>query len=379
MIEMPTELDTLFESAKRLYQSKAEETINRLSLIWNSSLLDEQIKLSIYPTLKRLIEHSHAVEKSKNRDFKGLHELERTIKAEERILGLLENAISTFISHRNLSTTLPILFKDIYERFYGNSLPFLVISKEGEEQRTYPNIKDENGKLLVGIIGVPPYSLSHIHEWILAGHEFGHVIAHEKLDVGIEYDMSHTTDAIMKNYIMEISADLTAMQIFGPVFLEVLLNEFTGAERSTDEVLSQTHPPIPWRIWICYILAAYFDTRINKAKEIRDVVKDVINELYPDPEKYDDNFMGVKYDTIKKEVTNKITKKREEIRPINNLKECYEDAEEIKRLILEGKQNKVNTYSPDIIVIGGYLASRERPMQFKSYTQKVIDYLIRIE
>lgn len=382
---MPTELDTLFESAKRLYQSKAEETTNRLSLIRNSSLLDEGIKLSIDPTLKRLIDLSHDIEKSKNKDFKRLHELEREVKVKEQIIGLLENAISTFISHRSLSTTLPILFKDIYERFYKkkdeNTLPFLVVSKEEEELRMYPNIKEkgENGKLLVGIIGVPPYSLSHIHEWILAGHEFGHIISYEKLGVGIEYDLSRTNDAIMNNYIMEISADLTAMQIFGPIFLETLLNEFTGAERSINESLSPKHPPIPWRIWICYIMAAHFDKRINKAKEIRDVVKEVINKLYPDPEEYDDDILGVKYDTIRKEVTNKITDMRETIRPINTLKECYEDAEEIKRLILEGKQNKVNTYSSDVIVIGGYLASREEPTQFKSYTQRVIDLLIRME
>ena len=95
---MQTELDTLFESSKRLYQSKAEEAISRLSLIRNNSLLDEQIRLPIDPVLKKLINYSNAIEKSEKGDFKGIHELEKKIKVEEQILRLLENAISTFIS-----------------------------------------------------------------------------------------------------------------------------------------------------------------------------------------------------------------------------------------------------------------------------------------
>lgn len=381
---MPTELDTLFESSKRLYQSRAEEAISRLSLIRNNSLLNEQIRLPIDPILKRLINYSNAIEKSEKGDFKGIHELEKKIKVEEQILRLIESAISTFISNRSLSTTLPILFDDIYKRFYKkgdeSSLPFMIVSREGGELQTYSNMKDENGKLLVGIIGIPPYSLSHIHEWILAGHEFGHIIAHEQLDVGIEYDMSRTTDALMKNYTMEISADITAMQIFGPVFLEALLNEFTGAERGITDALSPTHPPIPWRISICYVMAAPFETRIDKAKEIRDVVENVINKLYPDIKEYDDAIMGVTYDKLQTVVQKKITKKeREKIRPRDNLKECYAGAGEIKKSLLEGKQFQTDSYSPDQIVIGGYLASRENPAQFKPYTQKAIEYLIRVK
>lgn len=384
MTNVPTELETLFESSKRLYQSKAEEAISRLSLIRNSSLLDKHIRLSIDPILERLIGYSNAIEKTENADFKGIHELKKKIKVEELILRLLENAISTFISNRRLSTTLPILFDDIYERFYKreneSSLPFLVVSREGEELQTYSNVKDRSGKLLMGIIGIPPHSLTHIHEWILAGHEFGHIIAHEKLDVGIEYDMSHTTDAIMKNYMMEISADITAMQIFGPVFLEALLNEFTGAERKPGETLtlSPTHPPILWRLLICYKMSTPFDRPINKAKEIRGVVKEVINKLYPKPEEYNDSFLKIKYGKLSADVQKKITpEKRGEIRPIDDLKECYGGAEEVKELLLKGIQCEIGSYSPDQIVIGGYLASRENPPQFKSYTQKAIEYLIR--
>ena len=118
MTNVPTELETLFESSKRLYQSKAEEAISRLSLIRNSSLLDKNIRLSIDPILEKLIGYSNAIEKAENGDFKGIHELKKRIKVEEQTLKLLENAISTFISNRRLSTTLPILFDDIYERFY---------------------------------------------------------------------------------------------------------------------------------------------------------------------------------------------------------------------------------------------------------------------
>ena len=66
---MPDELSKLLESTKRLYKSGTEETINRLTLIRKSSLLDERIKSAIDPILERLKEKAEGIENSK--DFRG--------------------------------------------------------------------------------------------------------------------------------------------------------------------------------------------------------------------------------------------------------------------------------------------------------------------
>lgn len=232
---MTDQLSKLFDSTKQLYKSEVEEVINRLSLIRNSSLLDKRIKDSIKPILSGMTRISANIESIKDKDFKSIHDLEREIRSEERILELLENLISTFISHRNLSTSLPFLFEHLYtEITKGEELPFVVISREGEALQTYPSLRNEKNGLCVGVIGIPLFSVSHLYEWILAGHEFGHIIANKKLNAGIEYAKIRKGDntkeikrKVIQNYKMEILADFTALQIFGPVFLEVLLTEFT--------------------------------------------------------------------------------------------------------------------------------------------------------
>lgn len=386
---MPDELSKLLESTKRLYKSGTEETINRLTLIRKSSLLDERIKSAIDPILERLKEKAEGIENSK--DFRGIHELEWEVRAEEKTLELLENAVSTFISNRTLSTTLSILFEHLYHEVTNNKLPFLVISREGEALQTYPSLRDENNELIVGVIGIPLYSVSHTSEWILAGHEFGHIIAHKKLGVGIEYKTHAKTQAeyescAKSNYMMETLADFTALQIFGPVFLEVLLTKFIGAEPGYEEV-SITHPPIPWRIKFCYDQASYFERKnFNEefkergAKDFKGAIEGVINERYPG-EEYKKYKGVIDYNKIKKEHREISESKFEEIRNIGALKECYKKAYEVSDKLESDEHispdNMASSYSPDQIVIGGYLASRERPAQFKSYTQKVIDALIR--
>ena len=393
---MIDQLNKLFKSTKQLYKSEAEEVINRFSLIRNSGLLDSSIKNSIAPILKRMAEISASIENIPDNDFKSIHELEREIRSKERILEMLENAISTFISHRNLSTSLSILFEHLYTEIIEKDLPFLVISREGEALQTYPSLRNEENELLVGVIGIPLFSVSHLYEWILAGHEFGHIIANKRLNAGIEYaeigeddDLDEIKSKVIRNYKMEILADFTAMQIFGPVFLEVLLTEFTGADpesRGTEDtfVAGKTHPPIPWRIRLCYDQASYFDRMgFNKeferegAEEFIKAVESVISERYPkekSEQKYE-GFGGVKYtDMVKSGI---LEMDFENIRDIEDLKKCYKNAYKISELLQKGETIAEDEFSPDQIVIGGYLASRAKPTEFKSYTQKVIDLMMK--
>ena len=390
---MKDQLSKLFDSTKQLYTSEAEEVINRLSLIRNSSLLDERIKNSIDPVLKRMAEISADIEKVKEKDFEGIHDIEREIRIEERILELLENAISTFISHRNLSTSLSILFEHLYTEITKEELPFLVVSREGEALQTYPSLRNEESELLVGVIGIPLFSVSHTYEWILAGHEFGHIIANKIMNAGIDYaEIDREKDfpdaikrKVIHNYTMEILADFTAMQVFGPAFLEVILTEFTGAERSIEVVASRTHPPIPWRIRLCFERASYFEREgFNKefkeegAKEFINAVKDVISKRYPKEksEKYE-GYEGVKYEDM---VENGILRMDfEKIRDIEDLKKCYRNAYKISKLLRKGETIPETEVYSDQVVIGGYLASREDPKEFKSYTQKVTDFLMKME
>jgi hypothetical protein len=389
---MTDQLTKLFESTKQLHKSEADEVINRLSLIRNSSLLDERIKDSIAPILKRVTKISANIEdiKIEYKDFKKIQDLKREIRIEEQILELLENAISTFISHRNLSTTLSILFEHLYYEITQSKLPFLVVSREGEALQTYPSLKSEKKGLLVGVIGIPLFSISHTYEWILAGHEFGHIMANKILNANIEYvniGKDDTLDVlkrkVMQNYEMEILADYTAMQIFGPAFLEVLLTELTGAEYSK-EIASSTHPPIPWRIRFCYEAASYYNrTNFNKefeqegAKEFVEAVASVIDERYPkeEAEKYR-GLGGVKYDDMVKSRIHEMD--FEKIRNIKDLKNCYRNAYKFSKLLLNGGAiPEVEIYSPDQVVIGGYLASRWKPQEFKTFSQKVTDFLMK--
>jgi hypothetical protein len=390
MPDMQDELSKLFESTKRLYKSDAQEAINRLSLIRNSSLLNAQVKPSIDIILNKLTQKSNAVEESK--DFPDIHKLEREIRKEGKAIELLENAISTFISNRSLSTSLSILFDYLYREMTKEELPLLVISREGEALQTYPNLRNEDGKLLVGVIGIPLYSVSHISEWILAGHEFGHIIAHKKLGVGIEYKTSNKYDAraIRDNYMMEILADLTAVQIFGPVFLEALLTRLIGAEGELekDPLPSSTHPPIPWRVALCYEHASNFDRKNfyeefeeRNAKGFIKAIESVIGKRYPEGkfEKYKGAIShegAISYGQITDEYRKIPKRKFEAIRSIEALKECYKNAYKVSDM-LGSSENIPQDYSSDQIVIGGYLASREKPTQFKSYTQRVIDLLLR--
>lgn len=386
---MTDQLSKIFKSTKQLYKSEAEEVINRLSLIRNSSLLDKGIKNSIEPIIDRMRIYSADIENILDKDFEGIHDIERKIKFEERTLELLENAISTFISHRKLSTSLSILFECLYTEITKKDLPFLVVSREGEALQTYPSLRSKEKKfeLLVGVIGIPLFSVSHTYEWILAGHEFGHIIANKELKANIDYAKIGKDDKIddikakvIQNYEMEILADFTAMQIFGPVFLEVLLTELTGAEHS----VSETHPPIPWRIRLCYDQASYFErTGFNEEFEDEGIddfvkaVKSVINKQYPKSESK--RFIalgGVKYKDM--EESGILDRDFEGIRDIEDLKTCYRNAYKISELLDEGIPEKDGIlYSSDQIVIGGYLASRAKPKEFKSYTQKVIDLLMK--
>jgi len=384
---MTDELSKLFESTKRLYRTEADEAINRLLLILNSSLLDDRIISSIDPVLKRLMEVSNDIGSIEDKNFKGIHELERKIRVEEKTLELLENSISTFISHRSLSTTLSILFESLYYEITKEELPFLVVSRESEALQTYPTLRSEENELLVGVIGIPLFSVSHTHEWILAGHEFGHIIANKELGIEIEYNYSYKNSGIINNYMMEILADFTAMQIFGPVFLEVLLTEFTGAERAS---ASPTHPPIPWRIRLCYDQASYFNRKgFNEefkekgVEKFIDAIEGVIGELYPKEESERIKGFGemVEYKDVESKIREIKEKDFEKIRNIADLKNCYKNAYKFSELLRSDTipQYEMNSYSPEQIVIGGYLASREKPEKFKSYTQNVVDSLIRMK
>ena len=280
------------------------------------------IQDSIEPVLERMTKISTRIEDILNNDFKGIHNIEREIRSEERILELLENAISTFISHRNLSTSLSILFKHLYTEITKGELPFVVISREGEALQTYPSLRKEK-ELLVGVIGIPLFSVSHLYDWILAGHEFGHIIANKKLNAGIEYAKIRKGDnpkaikrKVIQNYKMEILADFTALQIFGPVFLEVLLTKFTGAEPEFTGtggiiVAGDTHPPIPWRIRLCSDKATYFDRKgfyeefeEERVEEFIKAVESVIDERYPkdESEKIYKGFGGVEYKQMEEEI-----------------------------------------------------------------------------
>ena len=138
---MTDELSKLFESTKRLYRTEADEAINRLLLILNSSLLNDRIISSIDPVLKRLMEVSNDIESIEDKNFKGIHELERKIRVEEKTLELLENSISTFISHRSLSTTLSILFESLYYEITKEEPT--VIGELSEQEQTETNYAND--------------------------------------------------------------------------------------------------------------------------------------------------------------------------------------------------------------------------------------------
>ena len=388
---MTDQVDKLFKSTKQLYIAKAEEIIYRLSLIRNSSLFHGIIRDAIDSILERMTEISVRIGHIPDKDFKGIHSLEREIRSEERTLELLENAISTFISHRSLSSSLSILFEHLFtkitEKDKKEQLPFLVLSREGEELKTYPSLKKEN-ELLVGVIGIPLFSVSHIYEWILAGHEFGHIIANKLLNTGIEYakigkdnNNEEFKRKVIQNYKMEILADFAAMQIFGPVFLEVLLTEFTGTEHTIEA--SDTHPPISWRIRLCFDQSSYFERKkFNKEFEEEGIgdfieaVESVINERYPKEESQKDvGLGGVKYKDM--EESGILEMDFEKIQNVEDLKERYKNAYEISKLLLKGEAITEDEFYPDQIVIGGYLASRANPKEFKLYTQKVIDLMMK--
>ena len=174
---------------------------------------------------------------------------------------------------------------------------------------------------------------------------------------------------------MELLCDKIALQIFGPVFLEALVMKLTGAEPMVEfpsfEFIEPKHPPESWRIWVCYYQALSFD--FAEAKPFINSIKSIIDDVYPRPSntlfgKIKDDFDTDKYDLNK-------------VRKIDDLKDCYCNASELSSKWIEDNfdTSGIESYTPDQIVIAGYLASRENPQEHWLYTQRVINSLIRIK
>ena len=89
----------------------------------------------------------------------------------------------------------------------------------------------------------------------------------------------------------------------------------------------------------------------------------------------------VEYKDVESKIREIKEKDFEKIRNIADLKNCYKNAYKFSELLRSDTipQYEMNSYSPEQIVIGGYLASREKPEKFKSYTQNVVDSLIRMK
>lgn len=366
-------LNKLFNLTNQVYISKIRELGNRLWAIKNNSLLDRRIQSSVKLPLTRLDEYIEEIEKVKSESkaftdkFKSIREAEKNIRGEENILTLLEDVTGTFVSNRSLSTALSNLFEYLYHRITNKRMPFLITSGGGLLE-TLPYLKNEENEIVVGTIGMPLYSATHLDEWILAGHELGHILASSEFGTQIKYG-----ENTKENFKMELLSDEIALQIFGPVFLEALAMKLTGRESKMffpPAYLTYTHPPESWRIWICYYQArAAFN--FDEAKTFIDSIKSIINDIYPRPDDISfneirDDLSTVKYDLNK-------------IRPIEDLKECYRKASKLSsKWIKNGYDaSDIKYYDLDQIVIAGYLTSRENPEGFGLYTQQVINSLIR--
>lgn len=364
-------LKDLFNLTNQLYKSKIYELSNRLWAIRNSSFLDPGIKSSIDLVLSRLDKYIEEIEKVKNnseifkKKFSSIRKVEMNIIEEERILMLLEDVTDTFVSNRGLSTALSNLFEYLYYKVTNETMPFLITSGKGVLE-TLPYLKNEENEIVVGTIGMPLYSASHLDEWILAGHEFGHILASKKLGIPLEYN-----EKTEENFKMELLSDKIALQIFGPVFLEALAMKLTGRESKMvfPSEYRYTHPPESWRIWICYYQARAFD--FDVAKTFIKSIESIINDIYKKPSdrrlfnEIKDDLSAGEYDLNK-------------IRSIEDLKECYDKADELSSKWIENGYDTtdIKSYDPDQIVIAGYLSSRKNPEKLGLYTQQVINSLI---
>jgi len=366
-------LEDLFNLTNQLYESKIYELSNRLWAIRNSSFLDSRIQSSVDLALTRLDKYIEEIEGVKNDNsktfkdkFSSIRKVERNIREEEEILVLLEDVTDTFVSNRSLSTALSNLFEYLYFKITKGEkkMPFLITSGKGVLE-TIPYLKDEKNKIAVGTIGMPLYSASHLDEWILAGHELGHIVASEEFGMPLEYKKTE------ENFKMELLSDKIALQIFGPVFLEALAMKLTGGEYMfiSPEYFTYTHPPESWRIWICYLQARAF--KFDAAKIFIESIESIINDIYERPEeelfnKIKDDLSTDKYDL-------------NEINSIEDLKECYDKADELSSKWIENGYDTtdIESYDPDQIVIAGYLTSRKNPEKLGLCTQQVINSLIR--
>lgn len=372
---MPEEnLSKLFNLASELYVSKFFHLKNRLLAIRHSSLIDNNIESSVDFTLNYLNKHINEIEDIKKKEmsfvdkFKSIREVETQIRKEELILTLLEDVTDTFVSNRSLSTALSNLFEYIYYGITGEKLPFLVTSKGGTLE-TYTSLKNDDNEIVVGTIGMPLYSDSYLYEWILAGHELGHILANKIFGTQIEY-----TDNIEENYKMELLCDRIALRVLGPVYLEALSMKLTG-EQSTKKSpyfeSSSRHPPESWRIWMCYYDALSFE--FDEAEPFISSIKSIINHIYSRPED------TTPFNKIKNELN---TEKYDlnKIRNIDELKECYHCASILSyKWMNDGYDSSdINSYYPDQIVVAGYLSFRSDIKRLELYTQYVINSLICI-
>jgi len=365
-------LKDLFNLTNQLYKSKIYELSNRLWAIRNSSFLDSRIQSSVNRALTRLDKYIEEIEGVKNDNsktfkdkFSSIREVERNIRREEEILVLLEDVTDTFVSNRSLSTALSNLFEYLYSKITRETMPFLITSGKGVLE-TIPYLKDEKNKIAVGTIGMPLYSASHLDEWILAGHELGHIIANKKFGMQLKYE-----EKTKENSKMELLSDKIALQIFGPVFLEALAMKLTGGEYMFifPEYFTYTHPSESWRIWICYYQARAF--KFDAAKIFIESIESIINDIYERPkdklfDEIKDDLSTDKYDL-------------NEVNSIEDLKECYDKADELSSKWIENGYDTtdIESYDPDQIVIAGYLTSRKNPEKLGLCTQQVINSLIR--
>ena len=361
-------LTELLNLTENLYLSKITLLSNRLLAIRHSSLLDENIGSSVNCSIMQLDEYIQNIKSVTEKPisfaekFKSIREVESKIRREEDILALLEDVTDTFVSNRSLSTALSALFEYFYKKTTNEDLPFLVTSKGGDLS-TFPYLKTEDDKIIVGTIGMPLYSDSHLYEWILAGHELGHILAN-KMFPNIQLGYSQID---LENYKMELLSDRIALRIFGPVFLEALLMKLTGTEPTKKNPFAiETHPPESWRIWMCYFDVTLFD--FSETKPFLESIRSIIDEIYPRPE-------TKIFTDIKKEFDTNYD--LDKIRTIKDLKECYKIASELSSNWIEHNDTSaINLYSPDQIVIAGYLTSRKDIKKSGLYTQQVINSLI---
>ena len=118
------------------------------------------------------------------------------------------------------------------------------------------------------------------------------------------------------------------------------------------------HPPIPWRIRLCYDQASYFNRKgFNEefkekgVEKFIDAIEEVIGELYPKEESERIKGFGemVEYKDVESKIREIKEKDFEKIRNIADLKNCYKNAYKFSELL---RSDTIPQYEMNSCVFG---------------------------